>query len=128
MIIKHRRRRRHWSDLDQLIVDDLVNNPRWLKSQDEFRAEIGRFRIQQLELLGLLAAVVAFVATAGNIAAHSSGRDGVRVMTVMSGSVILVFSVFSLMSSRTIRRVLLAVMLGIALLMLGLIAPRGLVR
>ncbi|HUY44140.1 MAG TPA: recombinase family protein [Streptosporangiaceae bacterium] len=42
MIIKHRRRRRHWSDLDQLIVDDLVNNPQGLREHTLAGWNIGR--------------------------------------------------------------------------------------
>jgi hypothetical protein len=109
-------------------IDIMRERQRWMSSQEQFRSEIDRFRIQQLELLGLLAAVVAFVATAGNIASHTSGRDGVRLMLALSGSVILVFSSFSLMSTRSIWRVAIAALVGVLLLLLGSIAPGWAVR
>lgn len=109
-------------------IDILRERQRWAKSHEQFRSEIERFRAQQLELLGLLAAVVAFVATAGNIASHMAGRDGVRLMLALAGVVILVFSSFSLMHTRSPWRVGVAALVGVLLMLLGAIAPGWAVR
>jgi len=109
-------------------IDLLEQQARWKRSQDSFKEELSGFKAQQLELLGLLAAVVAFVAATSNIASQSKGIDGVRLMVVMSGSVILVFAAFSLLGSRPMGRVAAALLIGILLVVLGLEFPSWLVK
>jgi hypothetical protein len=108
-------------------IDLLQQRARLKAAQVDFRAELAKFRLQQLELLGLLAAIVAFVASAANIANQVDGVFGLRIMTVMAGSVVLVFSTFALVSQSAARRVVPALVLGVLLILLGLISPDWLV-
>lgn len=100
-------------------IDLLEERDRLTARQEEFRAELDRYRTQQLEQLGLLAAVVAFVASAASIAAQSAkASDGARLMCAMAGAVILVFTAFAYMNSRTRwTRLLPPGLLGAALLL-----------
>jgi tetratricopeptide (TPR) repeat protein len=49
-------------------VDLMKERARWRRAHEDFRAELAEFKGQQLQLLGLLAAIVVFIVTAGNIA------------------------------------------------------------
>jgi tetratricopeptide (TPR) repeat protein len=69
----------------RLRIDLMEERARWVRAHHQFRTELTEFKGQQLQLLGLLAAVVAFIATAGNIASQASGVDGIRLMMVASG-------------------------------------------
>lgn len=58
-----------------------VKRDRVIKRQETLLNELDRFRTQQLELLGLLAAVLAFVVSASSIAAQTRETgDGVRLI------------------------------------------------
>jgi hypothetical protein len=105
-------------------IDLMEQQARWNAIQDESRRELLEFKTQQLQLLGLLAAVVAFVATAGSIAARSSASNGVELMQVMAGAVIIVFATFSLMSSRTTWRVVAAYSVGALLIIVPTVVGR----
>ena len=58
---------------------------RWQRAHQQFRGELAEFKGQQLQLLGLLAAIVAFIVTAGNIASQTGGVDGIRLIMAASG-------------------------------------------
>jgi hypothetical protein len=102
-------------------VELLAERARWTKAQDQFRGELERFRSQQLELLGLLAAIVAFIASAATIASQSHGAEGSRLLTTMAGAVILVFTSFAFINNRPAWRLAVPVGLGIVLLVVGLL-------
>ncbi|MFJ8582231.1 hypothetical protein [Micromonospora sp. NPDC093277] len=104
-------------------IDLMQERARWAQAHGRFRTELAEFKAQQLQLLGLLAAVVAFIATAGNIASQSKGIDGVRLMLVASGAVGVVFGTFSLVNNSGIRRVFAAVVIGCALIGAGILVP-----
>ncbi|MDG4797550.1 hypothetical protein [Micromonospora sp. WMMD1082] len=104
-------------------IDLMQERARWAQAHERFRTELSEFKAQQLQLLGLLAAVVAFIATAGNIASQSAGVEGVRLMLVASGAVGVVFGTFSLVNNSRIRRVAAAVVLGGALIGAGIFVP-----
>lgn len=110
-------------------IDVFSQRADWIRSRDAFRLEMGQFRTQQLELLGLLAGVVAFVASTANVASQATGAVAVRLVTAMAGALILVFSAFFLMINGGLwRRVALSAALGFLLLITGLLAPSWLVR
>lgn len=110
-------------------IDVFSQRADWIRSRDSFRKEMAQFRTQQLELLGLLAGVVAFVASTANVASQATGAVAVRLVTAMAGALIIVFSAFFLMVNNGLwRRVVLASTLGFLLLMGGLLAPGWLVH
>lgn len=109
-------------------IDLLAERARWLRSQDDFRSELNRFRSQQFQLLGLLAAVVAFVSSASNIASQTRGSMGLRLMISMSGAVIVVFASFTFLTTRVSTRAIIAVGFGLLLLFFGLNFPSWLVN
>ncbi|MEV3984784.1 hypothetical protein [Nonomuraea sp. NPDC049758] len=97
-------------------IDLMEQQSRWNDMQQESRRELVEFKAQQLQLLGLLAAVVALIATGGNIASQSKPNDAIVLIEVMAGAVVIVFSSFSLMTSRSWLRVAIAYTIGIALI------------
>jgi tetratricopeptide (TPR) repeat protein len=110
-------------------IDVLEQRAEWFRTRDSFRREMSEFRTQQLEMLGLLAGVVAFVASTANIAGQTTGANGVRLITTMAGAVVVVFAAFFLMvGSRAWRQGLAAVAIGLLLLLTGLLAPAWLVH
>jgi tetratricopeptide (TPR) repeat protein len=104
-------------------IDLVEERDRMTERQESFRGELERFRTQQLELLGLLAAVVAFVVSASSIAAQTPKTgDGARLICTMAGAVILVFASFTFANSRaSAKRLAPVVVLGSALLLTGLL-------
>ncbi|GHJ16602.1 hypothetical protein [Micromonospora sp. AKA38] len=104
-------------------VDLMQERSRWARAHGRFRTELTEFKAQQLQLLGLLAAVVAFIATASNIASQSKGTDAIRLMLVASGATGIVFGTFSLVNNSSIRRVAAAILLGGALVGAGMFVP-----
>lgn len=109
-------------------IDVFTQRAEWLKSTENFRREMTEFKTQQLELLGLLAGVVAFVASTANIASQSTGATGVRLITAMAGALIVVFAAFFMMSSgRDWRRAGVAAGAGAILLITGMLSPAWLV-
>lgn len=110
-------------------IDVFAQRADWLASRDDFRKEMMRFRTQQLELLGLLAGIVAFVASTANIASQAASATGVRLITAMAGALILVFASFSLMLGGSgWRRPGIAAATGTVLLVAGLVSPGWLVH
>lgn len=110
-------------------IDVFSQRAEWVRSRESFRKEMAQFRTQQLELLGLLAGVVAFVASTANVASQATGTVAVRLVTAMAGALIIVFSSFFLMINNGLwRRVALSAALGFLLLVVGLLAPGWLVR
>lgn len=107
----------------RLRIDLLEERARWAASHDQFRAELVEFKGQQLQLLGLLAAVVAFIATASNIAGQVGGRDGIRLMMVASGAMAVVFGTFSLVNNARLPRILVAILVGGVLVGAGMFVP-----
>ncbi|MCW2943766.1 MAG: hypothetical protein JWR24_483 [Actinoallomurus sp.] len=99
-------------------IDLLQQRSYWDKKQEENRRELLEFKSQQLQLLGLLAAVVAFVATTGNIASKSTWPDGLRLIEGMAGAIVVVFASFSLISSKPTWRVLAVYLIGFSLLII----------
>lgn len=59
-------------------IDLLEERARWSMLHSQFREELSEFKTQQLQLLGLLAAVVAFIATTGNVASQSVSSPNSR--------------------------------------------------
>lgn len=104
-------------------VDLMQERSRWARAHSRFRAELTEFKAQQLQLLGLLAAVVAFIATASNVASQSKGTDAIRLMLVASGAIGIVFGTFSLVNNSAVRRVAAAILLGAALIGAGMFVP-----
>jgi hypothetical protein len=107
----------------RLRIDLMEERARWARAHQQFRTELTEFKGQQLQLLGLLAAVVAFIATAGNIASQASGVDGIRLMMVASGAIAVVFGTFSLVNNSSVGRVMVAIVIGCALLGAGMFVP-----
>ncbi|MFI5929603.1 hypothetical protein ACIA3K_27015 [Micromonospora sp. NPDC051543] len=104
-------------------IDLMQERARWAQAHARFRAELTEFKGQQLQLLGLLAAVVAFIATASNIASQSTGVEGLRLMLVASGAIAVVFGTFSLVNNSRVRRVIAAVVIGCAMIGAGMFVP-----
>ncbi|MFG2054192.1 hypothetical protein ACGFI9_09180 [Micromonospora sp. NPDC048930] len=104
-------------------IDLMQERSRWARAHGRFRTELTEFKAQQLQLLGLLAAVVAFIATASNIASQSKGTDAIRLMLVASGAIGIVFGTFSLVNNSSIRRVTAAIIFGCALIGAGMFVP-----
>jgi hypothetical protein len=109
-------------------IDLLAERARWRRTQEDFRSELNRFRSQQFQLLGLLAAVVAFVSSASNIASQARDSMGLRLMISMSGAVIVVFASFTYLTTRQSTRAIIAVVFGLLLLLTGLDFPSWLVK
>jgi len=110
-------------------IDIFAQRADWIRSRDDFRREMNELKTQQLEMLGLLAGIVAFVASTANIASQTTGANGVRLITAMAGAVIVVFSAFFLMvGGRDWRQGLPAAWMGLLLLLAGLLAPAWLVH
>ncbi|MFB9236292.1 hypothetical protein ACFFWC_12150 [Plantactinospora siamensis] len=109
-------------------VDLMQERSRWDRAHHRFRTELNEFRAQQLQLLGLLAAVVAFIVTAGNIASQSRGTDGIRLLLVASGAIGTVFGTFSLVNNSGLRRVAAAIVVGLALIGAGIFMPTSWIK
>jgi tetratricopeptide (TPR) repeat protein len=86
-----------------------------------------QIRLQAVQLLGLLAAVLAFLFTGTEVARNLDFEDATKLMTVVSGSILIVFSGFSLIfyaEQMTLRRAgvaTLAVGIGGGLLVTGIL-------
>ncbi|TNH22364.1 hypothetical protein FHG89_29375 [Micromonospora orduensis] len=104
-------------------IDLMQERARWAQAHARFRTELTEFKGQQLQLLGLLAAVVAFIATASNVASQSAGVEGLRLMLVASGAIAVVFGTFSLVNNSRILRVIAAVVIGCAMIGAGMFVP-----
>ncbi|HEY8472834.1 MAG TPA: hypothetical protein VIL37_09395 [Natronosporangium sp.] len=104
-------------------IELMEERARWQRSHQQFHAELAEFKGQQLQLLGLLAAIVAFIVTAGNIASQTSGVDGIRLIMAAAGAIAVVFGTFSLLTSNNLRRVLLTVAIGCTLIGVGILLP-----
>lgn len=108
-------------------IDLMAERARWQRAHRQFRAELAEFKGQQLQLLGLLAAIVAFIVTAGNIASRASGIDSIRLIMVASGAMAVLFGTFSLLNNSSVRKVLAAIVVGCVLIGAGiLLAASGL--
>ncbi|MFC6085085.1 hypothetical protein [Sphaerisporangium aureirubrum] len=99
-------------------IDLVEQQARWHEMQENNKRELTEFKNQQLQLLGLLAAVVALIAAGANIASQSELSNGIVLIEVMAGAVVIVFSAFSLMASRSLWRVLTAFAVGLALILI----------
>ncbi|WP_160147051.1 tetratricopeptide repeat protein [Thermomonospora echinospora] len=97
-------------------IELLQQRAYWRRQQEDNRRELTDFKAQQLQLLGLLAAVVAFIATTGNLAASARWPDSIRLIEGMAGSIIIVFASFTLASSKSVWRVLFMYLVGGVLL------------
>lgn len=104
-------------------IDLMEERARWQRAHQQFRSELAEFRGQQLQLPGLLAAIVAFIVTAGNIASRAEGVDGIRLIMAVSGAIIVVFGTFSLLNNSSVRKVLVAITMGCSLIAVGLLLP-----
>ncbi|EFC79148.1 hypothetical protein [Parafrankia sp. EUN1f] len=90
--------------------------------QDEASSELRRIRAQILEIMGLLAAVIAFITTAANIAAGQPPGPAAGLLTTAGGMTLLVFWGFHvLVVDSGGRRRLLPLALGAILLGVGLV-------
>jgi tetratricopeptide (TPR) repeat protein len=97
-------------------IELLQQQARWHAIQDQNRRDLDEFKSEQLQLLGLLAAVVAFVVSTANIATKIATVDGIRLIQATAGALILFFATFSLMSNRAVWRVVVAYLIGVLLL------------
>jgi hypothetical protein len=61
----------------------------------EARSELYAIRTQTLEILGLLAAIIAFLTTSVSITSGQSFQDAVRLLVVSASLIVIVFSVFA---------------------------------
>ncbi|MFY1702459.1 hypothetical protein ACN28G_12050 [Micromonospora sp. WMMA1923] len=104
-------------------IDLLEERARWAQAHSRFRTELTEFKVQQLQLLGLLAAVVAFLATASNLAGQVRGVDGIRLLLVASGAIGIVFGTFSLVNNSRVGRVATAVLFSCGLIGMGVFLP-----
>ncbi|HEY8816832.1 MAG TPA: hypothetical protein VIP57_17265 [Candidatus Dormibacteraeota bacterium] len=86
-----------------------------------------QIRLQAVQLLGLLAAVLAFLFTGTEIARQLNFHDASKLMLVVSGAILVVFGGFSLifyaehLTARRIGATVIATCLGGALLAVGLL-------
>ncbi|MBL7497932.1 hypothetical protein I6A84_30280 [Frankia sp. CNm7] len=89
--------------------------------QEEASGELRRIRGQILEIMGLLAAVIALITTAANIASGQSAQAAGGLMALTGGVVLLVFWAFHLLIVDTPsgRRGLAALVLGVMLVVAG---------
>jgi tetratricopeptide (TPR) repeat protein len=110
----------------RLRIDLLEERTRWAREQARFQGELAAFKAEQLQLLGLLASVVALVATAANIAGQVNGPAGIRLMMAASGAIAVVFGTFSLVNNSRVPRVVAAIATGCALIGIGLFLPGSL--
>ncbi len=113
----HHRRLTHYHTT-RIRIDLLEQQARWDEMQETGRRELMEFKNQQLQLMGLLAAVVALIATGGSIAGQSKPADGAALIQVMAGAVVIVFSAFSLMTARSLWRVFVSFLAGVALMVI----------
>jgi tetratricopeptide (TPR) repeat protein len=91
-----------------------------LASFEHVRGQFEGLRLQVVELMGLLAAVIAFLVAGVQIATKMTLAPASALMGVVTGSLITSFAAFSLLflPDRRIRR-------GVALLVLGLVIIAG---
>lgn len=104
-------------------IDLMEEHTRWQLAHQQFRAELAEFKGQQLQLMGLLAAIVAFIVTAANIASQTGGVDGIRLIMVASGTIAVVFGTFSLLNNSSVRKVMVAIAIGCAMVGAGILLP-----
>ncbi|HEY6731550.1 MAG TPA: hypothetical protein VI039_11045 [Solirubrobacterales bacterium] len=87
-----------------------------------------QIRLQSVQLLGLLAAVLAFLFTGAEIARNLDFDEATKLMAVVAGTILVVFSGFSLifyaerLTGRRLAAGAVAVMLGAVLMAVGLVA------
>ncbi|WP_041260143.1 hypothetical protein [Pseudofrankia inefficax] len=91
------------------------------RRQEEASDELRRIRGQILEIMGLLAAVIALITTAANIASGQQARAAGGLMTLTGGVVLLVFWSFHLLVVDTPRgrHRIVVLLLGVMLLVTG---------
>ncbi|WP_241834967.1 hypothetical protein [Pseudofrankia asymbiotica] len=89
--------------------------------QEEASGELRRIRGQILEIMDLLAAVIALITTAANIASGQSARAAGGLMTLTGGVILLVFWAFHLLIVDTpgTRQRLVVLALGVMLVLGG---------
>jgi len=96
----------------------------FLARERELRHEIEGFRTQQLQLLGLLAAIIAFISSAATIAAKADLPTGFRLFVTAGGVICLVFSaMIASFGQRPFTRLLPGLIIGLALVLVGYYAP-----
>lgn len=91
--------------------------------QKEATDELRRIRAQILEIMGLLAAVIAFITTAANIAAGQPARSAAGLLTLAGGVTLLVFWGFHTLlvgTAAAFRRAIPLVM-GLILVLVGIV-------
>lgn len=90
--------------------------------QEESTRELSQMRTQILEIMGLLAAVIAFITAAANIAANQDATAAAGLLTVAGGVTLIVFWGFhTLLVDRWTARRLVALLLGVVLVVAGLV-------
>jgi hypothetical protein len=96
----------------------------FLKRERQLRDEIEGFRAQQLQLLGLLAAVIAFISSAATIAAKADLAAGFRLFIIAGGVIAMVFASIAVsFGQRPIARLLPGLIVGLALILVGYYVP-----
>jgi hypothetical protein len=87
-------------------------------------AELDQFKAQQLSMLGLLAALIALLAVTASIATRVSADQAIRLITASGGVIVLAFvAVTVALIGSPIRRVILTLVIGVALLLVGILMP-----
>ncbi|ABD13054.1 hypothetical protein CcI156_14050 [Frankia sp. CcI156] len=89
--------------------------------QEEASRELQQIRSQVLEIMGLLAAVIAFITTAANVAAGQPARPAAGLLTLAGGVTLLVFWGFHvlLVGTEPARRRVVAAVVGTILVVAG---------
>lgn len=97
---------------------------RFLALEGRLRNELEGLRSQQLQLLGLLAAVIAFISSAATLAARADLPTGFRLFVVAGGVISLVFTAISTQFGQiSIVRLIPGIMIGVGLIAFGYFVP-----
>ena len=89
------------------------------QQQEEALQRLEEVRLRVVELLGLLAAVIAFLVTGTQISQGLKFEDGARMMVVVGGMILLVFSAYSMVFYSGRVRLVQTLVLGLGLLLAG---------
>lgn len=93
----------------------------FVEHQQKLLAELNSFRREQLQMLGLLAAVIALIVGGVSIAANAEEGAAARLLLLSSGATALVFGgLASLLARAPWGRTVVALMLGAALVAAGI--------
>lgn len=99
------------------------------RMEQRLKDEITEFRREQIQLLGLLAAVVAFLSASAGIAARATLVNGLQLIIASGGVISVVFAVLSIaFGAIRLSRWLPAIFAGLTLIVVALALPSALGR